>query len=172
MRARVIDDGLRKKLRRPFGKVMQTKQVISSLKKAHGKIVCVGDICSLALIREGIIPAISICDGRSLRRSVRKSLTREILQNYNKVYHVRNAAGMISEAARIALESALAGKDTCCISVDGEEDLLALVAIMKCRKGDIVIYGQPGEGLVYIRVGPTVKAKARAIFRKMKIIRK
>ena len=38
------------------------------------------------------------------------------------------------------------------VIVDGEEDLLALVAISVAPDGSLVVYGQPNEGLVLVPV--------------------
>ncbi|MCX8199922.1 MAG: GTP-dependent dephospho-CoA kinase family protein [Candidatus Micrarchaeota archaeon] len=175
MNVRVADGKLKMVLRKPFGKVMGARDaarlIMHMRGRAKGRVVSVGDICSLGLIDEGAIPTISICDGKSLRKKLGAHITRKIRRRYRKVYCVRNDAGTISESAMLAIESALAGNTQCYIHVDGEEDMLALAAIIKCRRGDVVVYGQPGEGLVYIKVGPAVKKRARAIFNRMKTIK-
>ncbi|HYA22476.1 MAG TPA: DUF359 domain-containing protein, partial [Thermoproteota archaeon] len=45
------------------------------------------------------------------------------------------------------------------VIVEGEEDLLTLFAIDLSSGGDLVIYGQPGEGAVVVRVDDDVKKR-------------
>jgi uncharacterized protein (UPF0218 family) len=44
--------------------------------------------------------------------------------------------------------------------VEGEEDLLTLVAMAVAPLGSFVIYGQPGEGLVVVEVDDAAKNRA------------
>ena len=36
--------------------------------------------------------------------------------------------------------------------------------MMKCKTGEIVVYGQPGQGMVYVKIDSKVKARAKAVF--------
>jgi uncharacterized protein (UPF0218 family) len=52
--------------------------------------------------------------------------------------------------------------------VDGEEDLLTLVAIMVAPAGSIIAYGQPATGIVLVRVTPNKKNEIKALIDQMK----
>ncbi len=172
MSARKLGEKQRELLHRPFGKVMRACDAAVKLKKAKKNVVSVGDICSFNLIEYGFIPHISIGDGKSLREKISTDITCAIKSNYQKEYHVKNHAGTLNDSAMLILEFALLDKQGCYIEVDGEEDLLALAAMMKCKTGEIVVYGQPGQGMVYVKIDSKVKARAKAVFDKMKVVKK
>jgi hypothetical protein len=50
------------------------------------------------------------------------------------------------------IRKALGEKGRTKVLVDGEEDLLALVVVLCAPENSIVVYGQPNEGVVAIRV--------------------
>jgi len=58
------------------------------------------------------------------------------------------------------------------IVVDGEEDLLVIVAVLYAPEGSLVVYGQPGEGIVVVRVTGEKRAEAVGILKAMEIVRK
>jgi len=170
MQLKKLEREQRKLLHKPFGKIMRAQDIAHLLMKTRKKVVSVGDICSFGLIGEGVVPHISICDGKSLRRKVRAGITSKIREHYAKRYHIKNPRGTINEDALLIIGLALRDKQGSYIYVDGEEDLLALAAMMKCRKGNAVVYGQPGQGIVYVDINQKIKEKARRIFRKMDIV--
>jgi uncharacterized protein (UPF0218 family) len=51
-----------------------------------------------------------------------------------------------------ALRRALSTDNPTTILVDGEEDLVALPAIVAAPEGASVVYGQPDEGMVHVQV--------------------
>jgi uncharacterized protein (UPF0218 family) len=53
------------------------------------------------------------------------------------------------------------------VLVEGEEDLLTLVAVLKAPENSLVVYGQPHEGIVAVRVDKTTKEKVRQIVETM-----
>jgi uncharacterized protein (UPF0218 family) len=52
--------------------------------------------------------------------------------------------------------------------VEGEEDLLTLIAVLYAPKNALVLYGQPHEGLVAVRITSEKKAQAERILKEMK----
>ena len=85
----------------------------------------------------------------------------------NKVINVRNPPGTISNKAWEAVCQASKDDDTVAILVDGEEDLLALPAIICSPSGSLVVYGQPHKGIVLVRVNERKKLCAKTILREM-----
>jgi len=47
------------------------------------------------------------------------------------------------------------------ITVDGEEDLLALPLLLILPEGSILMYGQPYEGMVVVKINSKVRKKAK-----------
>jgi hypothetical protein len=86
-----------------------------------------------------------------------------------KAIRATNPPGFITDELVEAVGKVLAaGKGK--ILVDGEEDLAALVVLMRAKDGAFVAYGQPNEGVVLIEVDAVVRKRAAAIFAKMKEI--
>ena len=52
--------------------------------------------------------------------------------------------------------------------VEGEEDLLTLVAVLKAPENSLVVYGQPHEGVVAVKVDKAIKEGIRKIIAAMK----
>jgi len=53
------------------------------------------------------------------------------------------------------------------IFVDGEEDLAVLPAMILAPDASIIIYGQPDEGIVLIKVDEEMRNRAKDILKKM-----
>jgi len=84
-----------------------------------------------------------------------------------KTLKVRNPAGTISLEALEAVKEALKGGEAVLLLVEGEEDLLALAAIAYAPEGSLVFYGQPGEGLVAVKVNGEKREKALSVIEAM-----
>ena len=59
------------------------------------------------------------------------------------------------------LEDALSMSSHVRIIVEGEEDLLALPLFLIVPQGSILLYGQPSEGLVVVKINSKVRKKAK-----------
>jgi len=51
--------------------------------------------------------------------------------------------------------------------VEGEEDLLAIPAILESPDKAIIVYGQPSEGLVVVTASPDIKREVREMMNRM-----
>ena len=83
-----------------------------------------------------------------------------------KTFRVRNDPGTIGSQAWAAVDEAIESGDAIMI-VEGEEDLLTLVAMVVAPLGSLVIYGQPGEGLVLVEVDDSARKKAWSLLEGM-----
>jgi len=54
--------------------------------------------------------------------------------------------------------------------VCGEEDLATIPAVVYAPIGSIVIYGQPKEGVVLIKVTPETKLRFAEMLRNMEVV--
>lgn len=52
------------------------------------------------------------------------------------------------------------------IVVEGEEDLAAIPAVLNAPLGSVVVYGQPHEGIVMVRVDEDAKQKFLEILKR------
>jgi uncharacterized protein (UPF0218 family) len=117
------------------------------------KIVVVGDFTLKALLRAGCIPDLGIFDRRT------KRIPCDFPQMETET--VRNPAGEITDEAISSIKRALArrrGKKVM-MAIDGEEDLLALPAIIQAPLGSLVIYGLPERGMMLVTADSTTKEK-------------
>jgi hypothetical protein len=53
--------------------------------------------------------------------------------------------------------------------IDGEEDLLALVAVLYAPEKSLVVYGQPNEGMVVVEVTKEKKTETCKFLEAMKV---
>jgi hypothetical protein len=125
------------------------------------KLILVGDRVSREASEAGIKPDVMIIDNLERRQ---KATAYAYPRNW--VITAKNRAGRIEHNARLAVERAIAGEADL-VEIDGEEDLLALVAVIAAPDGSLVVYGQPDEGVVLVRVSQENKTKARGILKQM-----
>jgi len=118
----------------------------------------VGDATVANMIRYDLKVDVFIVDNRVMRKPSEpvKVVTDEVLR-------IRNPAATITAEAWNAISRAVRGEKTVKVEVEGEEDLLALPAIICAPQGSVVVYGQPGEGVVAVRVTRNKKAEARRL---------
>jgi uncharacterized protein (UPF0218 family) len=150
-------------LKEPFGTLVKdqdiTEQKIKDLLKNAKLIISVGDSTTDRLISFGILPHVSVIDGRE-RRLRRISF----LHSHNTTaceLHCCNPAGTVSRDAISILHDAFRTLPPIKIVVDGEEDMLTLPIITIAPEGTIVLYGQPLEGMVVVTVTAKTRKKAK-----------
>jgi GTP-dependent dephospho-CoA kinase len=160
---------LREKFKEPFGLLLRgtfsetMKQLSSVVKKEKpSRIVSVGDRVSRNLHEHGISPQLSITDNKSLRRRVQPATFQA-----KKVFYVKNPQGTITEEAVAAVQEALRGEEDVHVIVDGEEDLLTLIAVLYAPENAFVLYGQPYEGVVVVKVTAEKKAETEKFLEAM-----
>ena len=116
------------------------------------KTVAVGDKVSENMLKTGIPPNVLIVDNRVMRRPITP-----ITVDAEETLHLKNPPGTITDEAWRVIGEALKTNNRVRIVVEGEEDLLALVAALCAPENSVVIYGQPREGMVVIKVTDEVK---------------
>jgi len=166
-----ITPELRAKLKEPFGVLIRgmfsetmSKLVVLVEREKPPKIVSVGDTVSRNLHASGIKPQLSITDNKSMRKR-----TRPAAFCAKKVVHVKNPQGTITDEAIAAIREALESDVQTHIIVDGEEDLLTLAVVLQAPKKALVVYGQPYEGIVVVKVTPEKKNEAQEILNAMAV---
>jgi hypothetical protein len=155
------------KLKKPFGVLVSDSQVtkprvVSEIKGAT-KVIAVGDATTDRLLAFGIVPDVAIVDGKE-RRHARGVPNSPAVKDFL----CANSAGTISDAAVELLKTAMDEKQPVRIVVKGEEDLLALPAFAMAPDGAAVLYGQPLEGLVIVRITPAKREQAKTLMQEIK----
>lgn len=160
---------LRKELKNPLGLLLKgtpertMKQLNLIIKRKQPKIiVAVGDVVSKNMLKAGIRPHIIIVDGKVMREPTKAVNLRD-----RRKITLENPAGTITPQAWMMVDEALSQKNPIMMMVDGEEDLLTLVAVLKAPKGSLVVYGQPNEGVVAVNVDDTAQKKVNLIVQAM-----
>lgn len=169
----ILPRELRKELKEPFGELVISNKDSSEKKvaaiveqtTAERFLIVVGDVSTETLVAIGCVPDISIVDSKTLRED------REIVRIPGaKEVYTRSPAGEISQDAwetiKKTIKEATRDKIPIVIYVDGEEDLLTIPATLEAPLGAFVVYGQPGEGLVLVRVSKDTKKKCNQLLSK------
>jgi hypothetical protein len=160
---------LRIRLKQPLGTLIRGSFVetmrrfkVMVDKEKPSSIISVGDTVSKNLAKNHFFPQVSIIDNKCMRKSISPTVLRA-----ERTVYVRNPQGTIAEEAIPAIQEALRDKQHVKIIVDGEEDLLTLIAILYAPENSFVLYGQPHEGIVVVKVTLDKKAEIAGILRAM-----
>jgi len=121
-------------------------------------VIGVGDAVSDNMIKHSISLQVLIVDNKIMRASIKP-----IVAEADQTLHLRNPPGTLTEEAWEVIENALSGKGRTKVLVDGEEDLLALVALLCAPEDSFVVYGQPREGIVVVKVTEDMREKIHRI---------
>lgn len=165
---------IRKKLKEPIGTLIQGsfaetakkfKEIIEEKKPTA--IISVGDAVLKNFLENNIFPSLSIVDNKVMRMSIQP-----ISFAVEKIFNVKNPPGTITREAVTAIQKAMGSKCSVKIVVDGEEDLLTLIAVLYAPEKSFVVYGQPYRGLVIIEVTPKKRLEVTEILKAMENIRK
>ena len=168
--AYTITPELRIKLKEAFGNLIQgaPSETMGKMKEQvekekPPKIISVGDVVSRNLRKYKINPQLTIIDNISLREQ-----TNHQEAVVEKTVYVNNPQGTITIEAIFAVKQALERNDRTHIVVEGEEDLLTLVAVLYAPENAFVVYGQPYSGIVIVKVTSKKKAQAQELLNAMK----
>ncbi len=127
-------------------------------------IITVGDTVSRNLHEYGMAPQLSIIDNKSMRKPIDR-----VKLGTGKIVHAKNPPGTITDEAVKAVREALSSQEEVHLVVEGEEDLLALIAVLYAPEKSFVIYGQPHEGIVIVETTAEKKAEASKILEAMTV---
>ena len=147
-------------LKKPLGKLYPDFEDAIEEIKSSEFLISVGDATFNNLTKYELFPNIGIIDNLIQR----KNHTHEIILADN-ILKAENPAGTITddlwETIGKALELSNSG-ECYVIEVSGEEDLAVLPCILMADPNTTILYGQPNEGLVLLKVRD-VKNKAQML---------
>ncbi|HSG83644.1 MAG: GTP-dependent dephospho-CoA kinase family protein [Nitrosopumilus sp.] len=121
-------------------------------------IITVGDRTTEKMIDFDLIPSLQIIDGQEKR----EKRTPPKLENATELTVVNPAAEITSESISL-IKKALTMQSPVRIFVDGEEDLLVLPVCIHAPDNAVVMYGQPHEGLVIVKITPEIRNKVQTL---------
>ena len=170
---RVTPD-LRLRFKEPFGVLIrgtfaETMDEMMKMveREKPPRIISVGDTVSRNLYERQMNPQLSITDNKHRRKEMKPRIFAGM-----RIVKVCNPQGTITKEAIAAVRMALEGEERVQIIVDGEEDLLTIAVVLYAPEGSFVVYGQPFEGIVVVKVTSEKKATAEEFLKAMKIVRK
>lgn len=154
--------------KKPFGKLVKTARAFAEAKRLKPfQVIVVGDATAMLFENAppSLKPSVVIVD-----RRIRRKKTDYIPRNhFDKTYSVNNAHGTITRKAAKIVEKAVEAKNhgRILVRVHGEEDLLTLPAVLFAPLDSLVCYGQPGKGMVLVKVTEEKKKQALRIALRM-----
>ena len=164
-----LNDSLRQQLKKPLGILVtgsrdKCNEYLRSkiAKEKPPRLILVGDMVSRNALRFGLQPHVIIIDNREMRRTSSST----IMLDDRRQFSLFNAQGSINASSWRLINQAVKNGNSAVI-VDGEEDLLSLVAVSVAPVGALVVYGQPKEGIVIVNVTPESKRMVMRILEHM-----
>jgi uncharacterized protein (UPF0218 family) len=157
-----LPDSLREQLKIPLGILLPESQADKTNIQKHisesSYIISVGDRTTEKMIDFGLIPSLQIIDGqekREKREPPKLEDTTELI--------VENPAAEITSQSMSVIKKALALQPPVRLFVIGEEDLLVLPVCVYAPENAVVLYGQPNEGLVIVKITSEIRNKAQTL---------
>lgn len=161
-----LPEEMRPKLAKPLGRLFDAdelkSQAFSKLIGEVSLVVSVGDRVTETIGGMGRVPEVQVVDSRENRKNREPPNV-----PHARTIRVRNPAGTITQEAIDGIRDALRGEKPARVLVEGEEDLLAIPAVVFAPVSSAVFYGQPGKGIVMVRVTSGSKARNRALLSAM-----
>ncbi|WP_290811190.1 GTP-dependent dephospho-CoA kinase family protein [Halovivax sp.] len=152
-----LPEDLRRELKDPMGPIETDAEVL--LRDVSGPLYAVGDVVTYHFLRAGREPDVALVDGITKREAVDEAVRRAVTAG--EVRDATNPPATITADLARALRRAIDADEPVTLFVDGEEDLAVLPAIAAAPDGASVVYGQPDEGMVHVRVDGEVRASVR-----------
>ncbi len=180
----LLPEKQRKHFKKPMGKLLsgsdhslrwsalQAKKIIK--KNNPLLIITVGDITTHSFIKNNLPFNIAVLDFKHRREKISAHLHQPLFSLKANKLHTQNPSGTITkdliQTIIVAINKSLKGKKQI-ITLLGEEDLSVLPLILLSPLKTFVFYGQPGKGLVAVKVDLKTKNKAQNLLLKFKPLR-
>jgi len=163
-----LPDELRDLLKEPLG-VLVDEQELLNLLSDEKHIVCVGDLVTYTLLKNGISPSLCIVDYITERKDCSSEIKDKIKSNCENPIKINNPSGSITDDLWNKIDFCYKNlkKQPFCIEITGEEDLAALPAIYLAPSDVTVIYGLPNRGVVVVKTNQANKSKVKDILDRM-----
>lgn len=156
-----ITEELRRELKEPLGRMTSIEEVVKTKKK----IVAVGDIVILNLLKKGVTPHVAIFDFKNLRKEIGEEEKQKLISHFPEAQKTTNPPGTLNEEIFETAKKLL--KSGGALFVEGEEDLVALAFLRSLEENFLLIYGIFGKGVVAVDGGKKTKERANGIIKRM-----
>jgi len=172
-----LPDSLRGAFKEPFGPLYtEADELLAAVDETAAEaetaasdasvdaaLIAVGDVVTFHLLKADRRPDVAVIDGKTEREAVDEAIADTLADPEGSTRRVSNPPAELSEAMLVALREAIGAAEPVTITVDGEEDLATLPAILAAPRGSSVVYGQPGEGMVHVAVTEAQTDEARRL---------
>jgi hypothetical protein len=166
----ILKEEGRSEFKKPFGKlypsIKDLKDNLEKYKRENNLIISIGDVTTINLQKEGIKPDMGIIDNKIERK---ESEFKNKLVNYNVQLKAENPPGTITRNLWNTIKKGFhlieTSQNNILIIVNGEEDLAVIPCVIMAPSNSIILYGQPGEGVVVCEVDK-VKSEAEKLLEK------
>ena len=157
-----LPDSLREQLKIPLGILLPESQAdktnIKEYLSEKSYVITVGDRTTEKMMEFDMIPSLQIIDSHEKR--VKREPPK--LANATELT-VDNPAAEITPQSIDIIKKAFSMQSPVRLSVNGEEDLLVIPVCIHAPEDSIVLYGQPNEGLIIVKITPEIRNKAQAL---------
>ena len=132
--------------KKPFGKLYPALCEVDRDFLENHFLISIGDATTNNILNEDIIPKIGIIDNK-----IEREISKHKIE-YNAItLNVDNPPGTITDELWETIKKAknlAAEESNVLIVVNGEEDLAVIPCVLMAPENTVILYGQPGEGLV------------------------
>ena len=158
-----LPETLREQLKTPLGVLIRdaSKENILNYIPKGSFIITVGDATTEKMFAFNLIPSLSIVDGLE-KRQKRIIPSGDVINLF-----CDNPAGEITAQSIDAIKDALESELPVQIIVNGEEDLLVIPVCVYAPQNAVVLYGQPNEGLVIVKITQEIRNKTQQLLNLM-----
>lgn len=148
-----VCDEARTLLREPWGNIITDARALSK----SARIIAIGDACTVHLLKAKITPYLAIFDLKTERAPVDDEVQKTLNEKYPHPRVYENYPGTLSD--KILLDAPKIMETGGSIKIIGEEDITALAFMQFLDKKTILVYGQPGKGMVVVEGNNTTKKR-------------
>jgi len=158
-----LPNSLRDQFKTPLGDLIPESQAnklnIQKHLQENSYLITVGDRTTEKMIDFGLIPSLQIIDNQE------KRVKREPAKNNHTYTELicDNPAAEITLQSIDSIKKAIVSKTPVRLTVTGEEDLLVIPVCIHAPENSIVMYGQPNEGLVIVKVTTEIRNKTQRL---------
>lgn len=155
---------LRGAFKEPFGPVhTDADRLVADL---GDPVIAVGDVVTRHLEDADARPGLAVVDWVTEREELARE-KRPDAAGYNVRLAVKNPAATLTAGLLDALRVGIERGEKTVVVVDGEEDLATLPVLAVAPVGASVVYGQPDEGMVHVRINDEIRTRACELLSRM-----
>ena len=162
-----LPESLREELKIPLGVLLPEEKVnkanIQKFLNDDSYIITVGDRTTEKMIDFELVPSLQIIDNLE-KREKRESPT---LKESTIELFVDNPPAEITSQSIEIIKKAFSTHPPVRLNVNGEEDLLVIPVCIYAPDNAVVLYGQPNEGLVIVKVTTEIRNKTQKLLDSM-----